>query len=176
MDVAQNSITAGAGLITITVAEDTTAHRLVIGIADDGCGMTAEQVARVQNPFYTTRTTRDVGLGIPLFKMAAEMTGGVFSIQSEKDKGTIVAAQFDAGHIDMTPLGDMNATILLLVTCNPDLDFLYLRSRNDKSFTLDTRELREVLESVPLDSPDVVTWIKEFLAENEATVSGVSPA
>jgi hypothetical protein len=169
MDVAQNSITAGAGLVTISVEEG--AGRLAITIEDDGCGMTAEQVERVQNPFYTTRTTRDVGLGVPLFKMASEMTGGSFSIRSEKNVGTVVRAEFDAGHIDMTPLGDMNATLLLLISCNPNLDFLYRRVKDGKEFALDTREIRAVLEGVPLDSPDVVAWIKDSLAEGEGEVN-----
>lgn len=168
MDVAQNSITAGAAQITIAVEEDRAAQMAVITIEDNGCGMTPEQVRQVQNPFYTTRTTRDVGLGVPLFKMASEMTGGRFDIQSKKHEGTLVRAEFCMGHIDMTPLGDMNETILLLISCNPGLDFVYRRVVDNQSFTLDTRELREVLgEDVALNSPDVVAWIRAYLAEQE---------
>lgn len=170
MDVVQNSISANASLIEITQRES--GDSLVITIRDNGCGMTPEQVESVTNPFFTTRTTRDVGLGVPLFKMASEQTGGSFSIESEKGKGTLVTAGFCADHIDMTPVGDMNETILLLVTCNPDIDFVYIREREDKGFTLDTRELREVLGGdVPLGSPDVVAWIRDYLAENEAEVT-----
>lgn len=171
MDVAQNSISAGATLVTITVEQDTAAGTLLISIEDDGCGMTPEQVANVQSPFYTTRTTRTVGLGVPLFKMASEMTGGVFSIQSAQGVGTVVKAGFNAGHIDMTPLGDMDETILLLISCNPDMDFVYRKTLNGKEFTLDTRELREVLGGdVALNNPEVVAWMKEYLAEQEGTL------
>lgn len=173
MDVVQNSIVAGAALITIAVEQDTAAHLLAIAIEDNGCGMTAEQVERVQSPFYTTRTTRDVGLGIPLFKMASEMTGGGFSIESTKDVGTVVRARFKTDHIDMTPLGDMNETVLLLVSCNPNIDFVYRKVLDERTFTLDTRELREVLGGdVALNNPDVVAWIRGYLAEQEEELQG----
>lgn len=166
MDVAQNSISAKAGLIRIAVTEQKAESSLVIRIEDDGCGMTAQQVEQVQSPFYTTRTTRDVGLGVPFFKMACEMTGGSFSIRSEPGRGTLVEARFQTDHIDMTPLGDMNETILLLVSCNPDIDFIYEYTRADETFTMDTRQIREVLgDDVPLSSPDVTAWLREYLAE-----------
>lgn len=166
MDIAQNSISAGAGLIHIDVTENDRLDQLEITIADDGKGMSKEQVDRVTDPFYTTRTTRKVGLGIPLFKMEAEMTGGSFSVQSELGSGTTVTACFVPSHVDMIPLGDINSTILLLITCNPDRDFVYHRIVNSQNFTLDTRELRRVLgNEVALNTPEVVEWIKEFLQE-----------
>ena len=169
MDVAQNSISAGATLLEIAEEADTASGILTIRLADDGCGMTPEQVASVTDPFYTTRTTRSVGLGIPLFKMAAEMTGGDFHIKSTPDEGTLVQASFFTSHIDMTPVGNMNETVLLLVTCNPDMDFVYKKSVDDRSFTLDTRQLREVLgPEVPLCSPDVVGWMRQYLQEQQA--------
>lgn len=171
MDVVQNSISAKAGLIEISQKQS--GESLVIGILDNGCGMTEEQVESVINPFFTTRTTRSVGLGIPLFKMASEQTGGSFEIKSEKGKGTSVLARFVTSHIDMTPVGDMNETILLLIIGNPDIDFVYTHELNGKSYTLDTRELREVLgEDVPLSSPDVAEWIRENLKESEAELNG----
>lgn len=167
MDVVQNSISAKAALIEIS--QVTRGDGLVITIKDNGCGMSAEQVGSVTNPFYTTRTTREVGLGVPFFKMACEQTGGSFSIESEKNIGTTVTARFCKNHIDMTPVGDMNETILLLITCNPDIDFVYINELDGKSFTLDTRELREALGGdVPLSSPDVAMWLRDYLAENEA--------
>lgn len=172
MDVVQNSISAGAGLIAVTVAEDTAARRLSIGIDDDGRGMSAQVAAQVQDPFYTTRTTRKVGLGIPFFKMAAEMTGGGFSIESQPGAGTRVLATFCTDHIDMVPLGDLNETVLLLIAANPDLDFIYTHSRDGASFALDTRELREVLGGeVSLADPQVIAWIKEYLAEGSAELT-----
>lgn len=167
MDVAQNSIKAEASLIEI--AQKQTGEKLVIELHDNGYGMTKEQVENVISPFFTSRTTRSVGLGVPLFKMACEQTGGSFSIESEKGKGTSVFARFVTSHIDMTPVGDMNETILLLITGNPDIDFVYTHELDGRSFTLDTRELREVLgDDVPLSAPDVVDWIRGNLTESEA--------
>ena len=111
MDVAQNSITAGASLITIRVEEDRQKGEMVISIEDNGKGMSEEQVRQVIDPFYTTRTTRKVGLGVPLFKMEAEMTGGDFSIQSRVGEGTLVTARFCTDHVDMIPLGDLDNII-----------------------------------------------------------------
>lgn len=171
MDIVQNSISAGASLITIEVEESILCDSLSISIIDNGCGMTAEQVEHVIDPFYTTRTTRSVGLGVPLFKMEAEMTGGSFKIESEKGKGTALKAVFKPSSVDMIPLGDIGGTVQLIVTCNPGLDFVYTRRLENEAgerreFSLKTTELREVLgEAVPLDSPDVVLWIKEFLCE-----------
>ena len=125
MDIAQNSLSAGASLTQIVVEESSAEDTLTLKIIDNGRGMTAEQAARVTDPFFTTRTTRKVGLGVPLFKMAAEQTGGSFSIESEPGKGTTVTAVFKPSHIDMTPLGDINSTVGLLIYSNPDRDFIF---------------------------------------------------
>lgn len=172
MDVAQNSVRADAHLVTITVTESNAEDLLSISIADDGCGMTPEQVSQVIDPFFTTRTTRKVGLGVPLFKLSAEQTGGSFSIESEAGKGTITTASYHKSHVDMTPLGDINSTVSILIRCNPDIDFVYTRTIDDKSFTLDTRELREVLEGVRLDTPDVLEWIGQYLEEQTQILYG----
>lgn len=172
MDIAQNSISAGASLITITVEEDVGLDELSISIGDNGRGMTPEQVEHVTDPFFTTRTTRSVGLGVPLFKMEAEMTGGRFSIESTVGVGTTTTAVFKPSSVDMIPLGDINGTVSMLVMMNPDLDFLYTRGFKPeegerREFALDTRELRTVLgEDVPLNLPDVTQWVNEFLSEN----------
>lgn len=173
MDIVQNSLSAGAGLVEISVLEDQKADRLAIVVTDDGKGMTAEQVSHVIDPFYTTRTTRKVGLGVPLFKMEAEMTGGEFSIQSSPGVGTTVKAQFVPSSVDMIPLGDINATVGLLIKCNPARDFIFRREKDGQSFTLDTRELRAVLgEDVPLDTNEVTKWIEEYLKENTQLLFG----
>ncbi len=171
LDVAQNSIRAGTSLTEINVAVRTASDRLTVVIKDNGCGMTEEQVRRVTDPFFTTRTTRKIGLGIPFFKMAAENTGGSFSIESEKGRGTVVTAIFGLSHIDRMPLGDMNFTIHSLVTLNCDIDFLYSYSVDERSFSLDTREFREILGGVPFNTPEVSEYIKAYLAENEAEVN-----
>jgi len=124
LDVAQNSVRAGATLTEITVDEQPADDRLTISIRDNGCGMAPEQVRQVTDPFFTTRTTRRVGLGVPLLKMAAELTGGSLEITSEPGRGTSLRAVFGLNHIDRMPLGDIAATICSLVQCNPDIDFL----------------------------------------------------
>ncbi len=173
MDVAQNSVRAEASLVTITVDESDKNDRLTISIEDNGCGMTEEQVQQVIDPFFTTRTTRKVGLGVPLFKMSAEQTGGSFSIKSEVGKGTVTTASYVKSHVDMTPLGDINSTIEILIRCNPDIDFVFNHSTDNGSFTLDTRELREVLgDDVSLDTPDVLEWINAFLEEQTQIIYG----
>jgi anti-sigma regulatory factor (Ser/Thr protein kinase) len=174
MDIAQNSISAGASLITLTVVEDQPGDTLSITVEDNGKGMSPETVQKVIDPFYTTRTTRSVGLGVPLFKMEAEMTGGSFQIDSQLGVGTTLTAVFKPSSVDMIPLGDINGTVQLLISCNPNLDFIFHRVllTNDgqrREFTLKTAELREVLgEEVPLDTPDVVLWIKDYLSEQTA--------
>ena len=172
MDVAQNSVRAEASLVYITVEESDKNDFLSITISDNGCGMTPEQVQQVIDPFFTTRTTRKVGLGVPLFKMSAEQTGGSFDIQSEKGKGTTTKASYVKSHVDMTPLGDINSTVSILIRCNPDIDFVFTRSTDNGSFELDTRQLREVLQGVSLDTPDVVEWIEEFLKEQTENICG----
>lgn len=134
LDIAQNSITAGAALIRIEVLENTQAHTLTVGIYDDGCGMTEEQVKSVLDPFYTTRTTRKVGMGVPLFKMAAEQTGGSFTVSSKVGIGTNVQAVFKTDSVDFTPLGDMASTVTTLISMNTDREFLYRRGLDGKDF------------------------------------------
>ena len=172
MDVAQNSVRAEADLVRITVEESDKEDRLTISIADNGCGMTEDQVRQVIDPFFTTRTTRKVGLGVPLFKLSAEQTGGSFDIQSKVGEGTTTTASYVKSHVDMTPLGDINSTVKILIQCNPQIDFIFTHSADKGSFTLDTRELREVLGDVSLDTPDVLEWIGQYLEENTQNIYG----
>lgn len=171
LDIAQNSITAGATLVTICVAEKTAENELVITVEDNGCGMTREQIESVTDPFYTTRTTRKVGMGVPLFKMAAQMSGGDFRISSELGKGTTVSALFKTDSVDFVPLGDMCSTMLTLITMNTGIDFIYRRRVNSKKFTLDTRKVKEILGDVPLNEPSVTAWLKDYINENTQSVT-----
>lgn len=166
LDIAQNSITANASLITIEVLENTVEHTLLIGIYDNGKGMSEEQVKSVIDPFFTTRTTRKVGMGIPLFKMAAEQTGGSLEIESELGVGTQIRAIFKTDSVDFTPLGDVASTIQMLITMNIDRDFVYKHKVDEKEFVCDTRELKAILGDVPLDTYEVSQWILEFIKEN----------
>ena len=166
LDIAQNSISAGAPLITIEVSENRTDQTLFIGIYDNGRGMSEELVKSVIDPFFTTRTTRKVGMGIPLFKMAAEQTGGSLEIKSELGVGTEVKAYFKTDSVDFTPLGDVASTIQMLITMNTDRDFVYKHIVDGKEFVCDTREIKAILGDVPLDSYEISQWILEFIKEN----------
>lgn len=163
LDIAENSVKAGAALTEISIEETET--KLSVSIKDNGCGMDEETLNRVTDPFYTTRTTRKVGLGIPLFKEAAEQTGGSFSIQSRENFGTHTSAVFNKDHLDCMPLGDIISTVTTLIQGHPDSDFLFTHKIGDKEIRLDTRELRAVLGDVPLSEYEVICWIEEFLKE-----------
>ena len=174
LDITENSVKARATLTSILLTE--TADTLEIKIIDNGCGMSEEVVAQVTNPFYTTRTTRSVGMGIPLFKFAAEQTGGELVIKSKhideypEEHGTSISASFYKNHIDFTPLGDITSSVVTLIQGNPDIDFRFLHTTDSGEVSLDTRELREVLEEVPLDSFEVLSWIDENLREQYKSV------
>ena len=170
LDITKNSVKAGATLIDISLVE--AGNQLTLTITDNGCGMTPEVVENVMNPFYTTRTTRKVGMGIPLLMLAAEQTGGQMTIESRhetaypQDHGTVVTATFFTDHIDFTPIGDLVSSIETLIMGSPDIDFTFLHDMNGRRVELDTRELRVVLgEDVPLDSYEVIQWIGQFLRE-----------
>ena len=172
LDIAENSVKAKASLTEIILLEED--NTLTLTIRDNGCGMTEEILKGVVDPFYTTRTTRKVGLGLPLLRMAAEQTGGKITVDSvsetvdPQNHGTTVTAVFYTNHIDFTPLGDVVATVTTLVQGHPDTDFLFLHKKGDKEVTLDTRELRVVLEDVPLNSYEVIKWIESYLNEQYA--------
>ncbi len=171
LDIVQNSITASANLIEIKLVEDINNDILKINIFDNGKGMTDEQIKSVTDPFYTTRTTRKIGLGIPLFKMAAEMSGGSFKIESTVGSGTKIYTSYIHSSIDRMPVGNINETVSMLIRMNPDIDFVYTHTFNEKSYSLDTRELREQLEDVPLDTPEVIDWINDYLTENDSLIT-----
>jgi len=172
LDVAENSTKAGASLVEISVDVNVKDDLLAIVIRDNGCGMDKEQLSHVTDPFYTTRTTRKVGLGVPFFKEAAEDTGGSFEIISEKNVGTTVTAKFVLDNIDRMPLGDMCTTMHNLIVYHPDTDFLYRYRYNETSFELDTREFHEILGEVPFDSPEVSAYILSYLKENTKETDG----
>lgn len=184
LDVAENSTRAGAKLVTITVDADFADDKLTIIIEDDGCGMTPEQVARVTDPFFTSRTTRKVGLGVPFFKYAAESTGGSFHIDSLVGTGTTVTAVFTLSHIDRMPLGDISSTIHMLIVYHPETEFVYHYHYREKpvsagpadckkkAFTLDTREFRQVLGDLPFNTPEISSYILEYLQENKQETDG----
>ena len=173
MDIAQNSIRAKATTVDISVNEDTDKGLLTIVILDNGCGMTNEQIKKVCDPFYTTRNTRRVGLGVPFFKMAAEMTGGEFSIDSKPGVGTNVSATFVTSHIDMAPLGDISATIAQLMCLNENVDVIYTYTQDKEVFSVHTDEISRVLDGIPMNSPQVMSFLEGYINDN-TTIIGKS--
>ena len=164
LDIVQNSVVAGATKIEVDVCEDVAADKLTVIIADNGCGMSKDFLERVIDPFTTKRTTRKVGLGLSLFKSAAQLTGGNFDIQSEVGKGTIVKACFVHDSIDRQPLGDMASTMSVIIGGAPNVDFIYRHSFDGREFTFDTKSIRQVLgQDVPLNEPDVLNWIEDSI-------------
>ena len=171
LDVAKNSVTAGAENIEISLLTDAEGM-LTLTIKDNGCGMTEETLKNVTDPFYTTRTTRRVGLGLPLLKLAAEQTGGTLVLSSSVDEvlhGTALEARFDTKSIDFMPLGDIVSTVCILIAGSPEIDFLFEDVTDARSVRLDTKELREVLgDGISLAEPEVQAWISEYLKEQYA--------
>jgi DNA topoisomerase VI subunit B len=160
LDIAQNSIEAGANNIEITVNEDESSDLLTICITDDGPGIPEAILKSVTDPFVTSRKTRRVGLGIPLFREAARMAGGDLEIQSVAGRGTQIKADFKISDIDRAPLGDMAETIALLIVCNPHVNFKYMHSRGKAKFMCSTNTLTEMLGDIPIGSPSAVPVIR----------------
>jgi len=168
LDILQNSITAGANLVELFINENTADDILMFYIKDDGCGMSEEFLKNVINPFTTKRTTRKVGLGIPLLKLAAENAGGGIKITSEPGKGTYIEASFVHSHIDRQPLGNITDTVFTVVTSYENVEFLFTHKYNNNEFVLDTRQMKEILGDVPLSDPGVMAWLLDYLKEGEA--------
>jgi hypothetical protein len=166
LDIVQNSIRAKATLIGIEVDEYPNENQLIITISDDGTGMDPEQLKRAIEPFYTSRTTRKVGLGLSLFKQNAEMTDGSFSIESELGKGTKVTAIFGMSHLDRPIMGDLVGTLLILICSSDEINYVFKHKTPSGEYELDTREIRQTLENVPISNPDVRLFLKEMLQEN----------
>ncbi|MCK9208037.1 MAG: ATP-binding protein [Salinivirgaceae bacterium] len=166
LDIVQNSIRANANDIGIVVLESKKQNLYQITITDNGKGMDAETLSKVVDPFYTSRTTRKVGLGIPLFKQNAELTGGNMTINSGLGKGTIISAQFILNHLDRLPVGDLVGTYLLLVTANQNINFKITHTTDQGEFNFDTREVKTILGNVPVTEASVRKFLKEMLQEN----------
>ena len=172
MDITQNSITADASQILIDIVCDDIKDELTVSIADNGKGMSPEMLASVTSPFTTTRTTRKVGLGIPLFKEGCEKTGGRFSISSELGVGTTLTAIYKKSHIDRPPMGDMAGVLATLVLCNEDICFKIKASYQEREIAFDTAEVKNTLEGIPFSNPDVSMFIMGYLKEGFKEVFG----
>jgi hypothetical protein len=173
LDIAQNSIKAEAECLRIVVIEDLASDKLTIKIKDDGTGMDSETVSKVIDPFYTTRTTRKVGLGIPLFKTSAEQCDGYFEIKSNLGAGTEIIAVFKHSHIDRVPLGNMPDTIVTIINGCDNMDLVYTHTFNGLTFTLNTKEIKKLLDGVPISNLDVISWLREYITEGLNEIMGI---
>ena len=171
-DIVQNSLKAGARRVEVRIEARAEQDRLIIVIKDNGRGMTAEFLAGVTDPFVTTRTTRSIGLGIPLFRESATITGGDFIIDSTPDIGTTVTAEYVMSSVDRIPLGDMADTFTGLVLSAPELDYLLVFRAGDREFELDFSEVRRELVDVPLNDPTVLQWLGEMIREQQIYIFG----
>ncbi|WP_396170214.1 ATP-binding protein [Flavobacterium sp.] len=166
MDIVQNSIKAKASEISVDINVNEFHQTTTVEIEDNGVGMDAIFLKKVIDPYTTSRTTRNVGLGIPLLKMNSEITGGSFIIESQPNQGTKTQAIFYNNHIDCIPLGDIPGVIMLLIGANPLINLKYKFQTPDGAFNLDTREIKETIEDIPINNPDVLHFIKEMIQEN----------
>lgn len=167
LDVAENGISAGADEICIGVMEDRQRNRLEVTIADNGRGIPADQIDRATDPFYTSRTTRRVGLGLSLLDAAARQCGGHMKITSDVGKGTKIVAEFVHDHIDRAPLGDMAGTMITLIMGSPTVDFEYRHQVDAAEFVLNTREVKEAFDGRPVSDPAVFKYIMTTLRAGE---------
>ena len=172
LDISQNSLKAGAKNVSVILDEVSKENTLIMTITDDGCGMSEEMVRNVTDPFCTSRKTRKVGLGIPLLKLAAEQTGGYIEISSRHENeypdshGTVVTAVFGTDSIDITPLGDIISTLIVIIQGHPDVDYLFRHTTPKGEVVLDTKEMREVLgDGISLADFEILEWIRSYLEE-----------
>jgi anti-sigma regulatory factor (Ser/Thr protein kinase) len=169
LDIIENSIEAGASLIELNIEENLRDNLLVIEIKDNGRGMTEEELLKANDPFVTTRTTREVGLGIALFKEAAERCNGELRLSSRPGKGTILRTVFQYDHLDRAPLGDIVSTLVGLIAVNPGLDFyyrhLYLIKDEKREFVFNTAEIKQELEGIEINNSQILNWIEGYLKE-----------
>ncbi len=170
MDLAENGIAAKAKLITIIVDEAVAENSISITIEDNGSGVTPEMLARMIDPFVTTRTTRRIGMGLSLLKAASERCGGCFDVVSEPGEGTKVTATFIYDHIDRAPLGNMATSIISLIAGYAEIDIDYTHMYDEKRFDFDTRDIRKELGEVPLNEPAVLQHLKNAIKEELETI------
>ncbi|MDR2017276.1 MAG: ATP-binding protein [Syntrophobacterales bacterium] len=165
MDIAANAVTAGATHVAIAISKDRKNNLLSIAFKDDGRGMNEEMVKKVIDPFFSTKKGKKVGLGIPLLKGTAETCGGKFSLTSKSGEGVDISVSFQLDHPDLPPLGNLKETILVLIMGNQEVDFSFFYSVDGQTFSLHTREIRELIGAVPINHPEIVKFLTEFLDE-----------
>ena len=170
LDLVENAIAAKAKKIEISIQEEPKEDRLVIEIKDDGMGMDQEVSQKAADPFFTTRSSRRVGLGLSLMAQAAQEAGGRLRIESELEKGTKVVTTFQYHHIDRKPLGDMTETMTTLLLGNPELQISYIHQKDGKSYVLNSQMLKERFKNQSLTHPEVIQWLRRHLREGLAQI------
>ena len=165
LDIAENSVRAGAKTVFIDISEDRMRDRLEIEIRDDGAGMDEATLKKAMDPFYTSKKVRKVGLGLPLLMEAAIRAGGSFTIDSHEGSGTRVSVGFQLSHIDRQPLGDLTGAIMVLLAGNAGVDFVCRHECEGNVFTLDTREIRKEIGDIPLNHMEVLKFIRQHVTE-----------
>ncbi|MBN1474952.1 MAG: ATP-binding protein [Syntrophaceae bacterium] len=164
LDIAENSTRAGAKIVKIDINENDAKDLLSIEINDDGGGMTKEEIKKVGDPFYTTKTVRRVGLGIPFLADAAQRANGKLKLKSTKGKGTNITATFQLGHLDRQPIGNITTTLVALIAGNSHVDFIYKHRHNDRQFTFDTRQIRKEIDDLPINHPEILKYIRGVIS------------
>ena len=165
LDIAQNSIRACAKLIQIVIRDSHKDNIIHIECLDDGCGMDDKTLQKVTDPFYTTRTTRQIGLGIPMFKESVEATGGWFSIESQKSVGTKIIGEYVKNHLDTPPMGNIAETLITLIQYDDHIDYVFQYICDDFEWVLNTKEIKDILDGVPINQPDIILWLKDYIKE-----------
>lgn len=170
LDIVNNSITAGATLITISLKEEPPTNSYFITVTDNGRGIAPEMIEKVTDPFVTSRTTRKVGLGLPLLKQNAERTGGYLSIESAVGEGTTVTCRFELDNLDRPAIGDISGVIAMLACSFNDINFVYSHQTAEGKYFFDTREVKSALEGIPITDPAVRPYLIEMIDENLAEI------
>ncbi|GIW49370.1 MAG: histidine kinase [Caloramator sp.] len=171
MDIIENSISADATLIELYIEENLLKNTFTIKIKDNGKGIDEEMLKNITDPFVTSRTTRRVGLGLSLFETTCLRCNGSLKVYSKVNVGTEVVAIMEHSNIDRPPLGKIEETVVS-VLLNPSIDLVYEHIYNDKKFVLDSREIKKILGSDEINTPEVLLWIKDFIKENLKEISG----
>jgi hypothetical protein len=172
LDLVQNSIEAGATQVELEIVEDLVKDSMIIRLSDNGRGMNEKLRQLVIDPFITTRTTRRIGLGLPLMDMSTKRCGGYLRLDSTPGKGTVVEAMYQHSHFDRPPMGNLVETIKSILVANPALHFLYNHTVNDRSISVSSQELANILDGIPLTQPDVLIWLHGYLSDNIANLYG----
>jgi len=171
-DIIENSINAKANHIQLFIDENIKKNELVVEIIDDGCGMSEETLKKVLNPFYTTRKTRNVGLGLSFFRESVMQTGGHFTITSSLGEGTKVKAVYVLNHIDTPPLGKIEDTIVAILSDQRVTHFVYTHQFEQEKFELNSDDLLKVLEIECFNDPQILVLIKNYVVDLLKNIRG----